>query len=371
MKIGIDARLWNETGVGRYIRNLVIQLGKLDTKNTYVLFVRKEDYSQIKAITPQSWKLVSVSIQWHSLKEQFSFLPVLYKEQLDLMHFPYFSLPVLYGRPFVVTIHDLIIHSFATGKASTLPLPLYKMKHFAYKRVIEQATKRAEKVIVPLNAVKKEIEETLHLSAEKVAVTYEGFDGMITNSNDLKSTDLPVKEHAYFLYVGNSYPHKNVEKLLEGFLQFQKNPEYADYSLVLVGKEDYFSKRIKRNVKHVRNVSDSELGYLYNHAIALVSASLMEGFGLPCLEAAACECLVAVSDIPSFREVCGENALYFSPSSSESIASIFPKILSLHPEKKKAFISGGKKKAQTFSWMKMTQETIKIYESCISVRSSK
>jgi hypothetical protein len=76
MKIGIDARLWNETGVGRYIRNLVIQLGKLDTKNTYVLFVRKEDYSQIKAITPQSWKLVSVSIQWHSLKEQFSFLPV-------------------------------------------------------------------------------------------------------------------------------------------------------------------------------------------------------------------------------------------------------------------------------------------------------
>lgn len=332
---------------------------------------KNEDENILKKIVPDSWRIVPVSIRWHSLKEQVSFLPILYKEQLDLMHFPYFSLPVLYHRPFVVTIHDLIIHSFSTGKASTLPLPLYQMKRFAYKRVIEQATKHAKKVIVPLNAVKKEVEETLHLAPDQVVVTKEGFDSSIHPASSLKPQVSSL--HNYFLYVGNAYPHKNVEKLLKGFMQFQQSSGNENYSLVLVGKEDYFSKRIKENFKEHKNiiflhkVSDSELGYLYNHAIALVSASLMEGFGLPCLEAAECECLVAVSDIPSFREVCGENALYFSPNSIDSIADVFSRIVALEPEKKKELIRGGKRKAETFSWEAMTRETIRIYESCTRI----
>jgi glycosyltransferase involved in cell wall biosynthesis len=220
MKIGIDVRLWNETGVGRYIRNLITELAQIDTKNTYVLFVKKEDYGTIKKNTPDGWKIVPISIQWHSVKEQLSFLPILYKENLDLMHFPYFSLPVLYRRPFVVTIHDLIIHSFSTGKASTLPLPLYKLKHFAYKKVIEHATKQAKKVIVPLDSVKKEVEKTLYIPPRKVVVTHEGFDKKITLDSNDKPQDSRLDN--YFLYVGNTYPHKNVQKLFLEFLFFHK-----------------------------------------------------------------------------------------------------------------------------------------------------
>lgn len=374
MKIGIDARLWNETGVGRYIRNLVINLASLDTSNGYVLFVRPEDKENIEKIVPSSWKLVSVAIRWHSVQEQVSFLLTINNEKVDLMHFPYFSLPVLYRRPFIVTIHDLIIHSFATGRASTLPLPLYKIKHFAYKNVIVQATKRAQTVIVPLTSVKKDLEVLLSVPSKKIAVTKEGFDANISVISQDPRFTVPDN---FFLYVGNAYPHKNVELLLEGFLSFLKEKNSDKYSLILVGKEDYFYKRIKKeykenkNIYFLHNVSDSELGYLYNHAIALVSASLMEGFGLPCLEAAQSGCLVAVSDITSFREVCGENALYFSPSTSSSIGSIFPKILSLSPDVKKTFIENGRKNASTFSWKKMTRQTIDIYESSISVRSSK
>src|SRR5688500_2177969 len=130
MKIGIDARLWSQTGVGRYIRNLVTNLQEIDTKNEYVLFVQKQDLESIRyKVSSNKYTLVPTDINWHSVKEQVAFPYLLYKQDLDLMHFPYFSLPILYNRPFVITLHDLIIHHFSTGKASTLPVPLYKLKH--------------------------------------------------------------------------------------------------------------------------------------------------------------------------------------------------------------------------------------------------
>lgn len=131
MRIGIDARLWNETGVGRYIRNLVYNLLEIDSRNEYVLFTNKQTIEEIKEhkskikFEDKKLKLVETNIRWHSVSEQIKFPKILEKEKLDLMHFPYFSVPILYNRPFVITIHDLIINHFSTGKASTLPTPLY------------------------------------------------------------------------------------------------------------------------------------------------------------------------------------------------------------------------------------------------------
>src|SRR5205085_9004153 len=99
MRIGIDARLWNETGVGRYIRNLVSELHKLEIEHEIVLFIKANDFESIKdkigGSKDKNWKLVKADIRWHSLSEQFRFLTVLNKENLDLVHFPYFSLPIL------------------------------------------------------------------------------------------------------------------------------------------------------------------------------------------------------------------------------------------------------------------------------------
>lgn len=376
MKIGIDARLWDETGVGRYIRNLVLQLSAIDTSNTYVLFVKSETKQKISSLIPPTWKLVSTDTQWHSFKEQTVFLRQLYKEQVDLMHFPYFSLPYLYTRPFVVTIHDLILHSFSTGRASTLPLPLYHLKRYAYKKVVAHATRSAKKIIVPLRSVKRDLETILGVPAQQISVTKEGFDSSITASivsNEIKT----YADQSYFLYVGNAYPHKNVENLITAFQAYKEESGNTKDILVLVGKNDYFYERIESKyatlpyITFLHTVSDSELGYLYNHAVALISASYMEGFGLPALEAMENNCLVAVSNIPSFNEICGEDALYFDPKNSESIKPIFSAVQTLSQARKKAFLFGGKRRAKDFSWQKMAEETIKIYESSVSIRSSK
>jgi len=79
------------------------------------------------------------------------------KEELDLVHFPYFSVPIYYRRPFVITIHDLIIHHYPTGKASTLPSPIYYAKLLGYKYVIKKAAQKAQKVITVSEATKEEI----------------------------------------------------------------------------------------------------------------------------------------------------------------------------------------------------------------------
>src|SRR3990167_10485190 len=106
MKIGIDGRLWNETGVGRYIRNLVENLQEIDKDNEYVLFMRSTDIQKWKMLASlrsgenRKWKVVPTDIRWHTISEQLKFPHILNKENLDLVHFPYFSVPVGYKRPF-------------------------------------------------------------------------------------------------------------------------------------------------------------------------------------------------------------------------------------------------------------------------------
>ncbi|HVF69616.1 MAG TPA: glycosyltransferase, partial [Xanthomonadales bacterium] len=184
MKIGIDARLFSETGVGRYIRNLVKELQDLDTKNEYVLFVRKADYEKCKSqMENGKWKIVIADIRWHTVDEQLKLPQILNKENLDLVHFPYFSVPVGYHKPFVMTIHDLIINHFPTGQASKLPLYLYQLKRLGYNYIVKNAVSRSRKIIVPLNAVRDDLVATLGVKKEKIIVTYEGFDEKIISNN--------------------------------------------------------------------------------------------------------------------------------------------------------------------------------------------
>ena len=371
MRIGIDARLWNETGVGRYIRNLVWELQNVDEKNEYVLFVKKGISSQALGIKNKNVKIVETDIHWHSLREQIAFPQLLYKENLDLMHFPYFSLPIFYNKPFVVTIHDLIINHFPTGKASTLPYPLYRLKRIGYDIVLRHAVRKSKKIIVPLNAVKKDLMQTLQIHEEKIIVTYEGA-GQIVNDT---MPQVNGNKEKYFLYVGNAYPHKNLEFLIASFIAFRKEIK-DDVQLVLVGKDDYFYQRLREkitrdNIKGVilkHNVRDEELSALYAQAMAFVSASKMEGFGLPPLEAMSVKCSLLLSDIPSFREVCGDVAIYFDLRSHNMLTEKLHFMYNLDRKTKENQMQKGLERVKEFSWRKMAEETIMIYESCISLR---
>src|SRR3989338_179158 len=105
-KIGIDARLYSQTGVGTYLKNLLYYLEKKElTEELYYVYLMPEDYDRVLFKNKKIIKR-KVTYRWHSIGEQFGFAITLYFDNLDLIHFTYFSYPVFYWKKFVATIHD-------------------------------------------------------------------------------------------------------------------------------------------------------------------------------------------------------------------------------------------------------------------------
>ena len=169
MVIGIDARLWNETGVGRYIRSL---FKYLPHDQEFVWFFGKKEFETIE-MPSQKWRKVETNIHWHTLAEQLILPWVFYREHLDLLHFPYFSFPILYPGKFVITIHDLIFDHYKTGKWSTLPGWLYVIKKFGYHLVNWISTRRASKILTLTQDAKNEIIDHYKVNPGKIKVIYE------------------------------------------------------------------------------------------------------------------------------------------------------------------------------------------------------
>ncbi len=379
MRIGIDARFWYESGVGRYTRNLVEQLQKIDKTNNYILFVNPIYHQKIK--NNKNWKLVKTAIHWHSIEEQFKFPQIINREDLDLMHFPYFSVPIFYHKPFIVTIHDLILHHFATGEATTRSQLVYKLKLMGYKFIMRNSAQNARKIITVSKATKEEIIKHLNVPEEKISVIYEGAGTKHTPRGwqaERSEAMTPLgweSEGSFFLHVGNLYPHKNMNLVLQSLKKIREE-DNLPIQLIIAGKEDYFYKRFQKKVKEMGlenqilflgEVSDSKLHELYQNAIALISPSLMEGFDLPTVEAMTNNCLVLASDIPVHKEICKDAAIYFDPEREEDLISKMKQVYKNEKEMYKEKIKSGKSRASKFNWEQMARETLKLYEDSIGL----
>ena len=102
--------------------------------------------------------------------------------------------------------------------------------------------------------------------------------------------------------------------------------------------------------------------------MALVFPSLMEGFGLPGLEAMKNGCPVICSDIPVFHEIYGDAAIYFNPNSSIDIAGKIKDICSIDPDQQsKKMIEKGFIQVKKYSWQKLAEETLRIYNNCLEI----
>jgi glycosyltransferase involved in cell wall biosynthesis len=369
MRIGIDFRLAGvrHGGIGRYVLELVKNLVSIDTENDYYLFYNDDASNIVLALQAQSlnFKSVLVNIRHYSLAEQI-FLPrILNKYNLDLMHFPNFNVPLFYRRPFIVTIHDLIHHKLGgTKKTNWL--------HFlAYKSVIQHAVNSAQKLITVSEASKRDLINEYNIPEDKVKVIYEAtfepVDFALEQAIDLKAHYGINKP--YFLFVGVKQRNKNLPKLCEAFALFLKNTNY-DYNLIIAGKKDSHYPNIsgecvslcKRNLLFIEHFTDLDLEILYKHALAFVSASSFEGFGLPGLEAMSRGLPLAVSNLPVFNEIYENGAIYFNPENVSEISECLT-ILATDSPYYNQIKQAGLKRALNFSWQKCAEETLKIYET--------
>ncbi len=372
-KILIDARLYGleNAGLGRYLVNLVKELSLLDRNNEYIILLRKKYFNELSL--PSNWKKILADFRHYSFAEQVRIPFIIKKEKPDITHFPHFNVPLTFRGKFVVTIHDMLMHKSVGLAATTLPAPLYFIKRLGYRIVFDNAVKRSLTILVPSRSVKNELIGKYRINADRVKVTYEGFDKKIIDGGKI---DMP---RPYFVYAGNAYPHKNLTGLLKAIKLLNTKSDHRIF-LAIASARNIFTQRIEKmvnelgikdNVKLLGFVPDEKLGNLYKNSVGFVFPSFSEGFGLPGLEALASGTLLLASDIAVFKEIYGDNALYFDPKRPESIANAMKMAESISIIDRRNKILSSLEFVNKYSWAKMTEETIEIYESCNRLRQSK
>ncbi len=370
MRIGIDARLWAEAGVGRYVRNLIYELQKKDTKNEYFIFLLKKDFDILEF--NKNFTKIEANFKWYGVAEQIKFPNLLNKYKLDIVHFPHFNVPVLYKGKFIVTIHDLIHQHHQMKRATTLNPVIYKIKQAGYKKVFSSALSKSKKIITVSNFVKNQLIDEWGVDKDKIVLTYEAAEKSIidiskkTTKEESKRCLEKFKVNPPFIfYVGNAHPHKNVERLIEAFLILRKKYQYLQ--LVLSGHDHYFWNRIKKENSHkdiiyTGYITDEELVSFYKSTQVFVMPSLEEGFGIPLLEAFGCSAPVVSSNGGSLPEIGGKACLYFEPKNVLEMVEQIEKVLN-SASLRKELIEKGEKRVKEFSWEKLASETFLLYNS--------
>lgn len=373
MKIGIDARMMgNGFGIGRYIKQLVLNLEQLDRNNEYVVFLTKKNWNEYEP-THENFRKVEANVHWYTVKEQIVMPWIIAKEKVDLMHFPHFNVPVFYRKPFVVTIHDLIMFHYPRKEATTRGAVVFWIKDLAHRFVIRRAVKKAQRIIVTSEFTKLDLYKTLHVPQDKMEVVYQApfveDEWVDTDKNILDKYGIHKE---YILYVGSAYPHKNLETLLKAWHIVEERHD-RKYQLVLVGLTDYFYKRLLDSehfkqcstVVHTGFVSDYELASLYSWSNLYVFPSLYEGFGLPPLEAMRFNVPVVSSSETCLPEVLGDAAMYFDPHDPEHMCEVISSVLE-DTDTQHVLMQNGRLRIKELSSKEFARKTLEVYRMIIN-----
>ncbi len=369
MHIGIDARFYGPLakGLGRYVQKLIEHLEQLDDANRYTVFMRRDAWDMYQPKNPRFTKVLA-DVAWYTLREQVELPKILKAHKLDLMHFPHYNVPLLYRGQFVVTVHDLILSKYPTRRASTLGPVFYWIKHTAYNHVIRSAIRRSKAVLTVSEYSKQAIIEEFHIRPEKITVTYEAADPLPSVQPSREQEAAVQSFQPYLLYVGNAYPHKNLESLLRAF-QIIKQRFNQPLNLVFVGKRDYFYKRLEQlatslhiedSVRFAGGVDDEELATLYRHASLYVFPSFIEGFGLPPLEAMRAGVPVVSSNRSCLPEVLGDAVEYVDPSDTEAMATTISRVLA-NQQLQQQLRERGFRQVERFRWDDLATATLAVY----------
>lgn len=368
MTIGFDFRLGGSinAGIGRYSFELLKAMLKQNSGDKFIVFYHQQNHdpADLRELKKLGAELVSTNIRHYSLAEQLQLPRILNKHNLDLMHFPNFNVPILYRRPYVVTIHDMVHHKISGNKKSRI------WKYYAYQYIIKKAAQRAQVIFTVTESAKDEIIKFLGVAPEMIVVIYEA---PIARTEVSESEVIKIKEkfllsRPYFLFVGTLERKKNVPTLTKAFDLFLSKYKF-DMDLVVAGKPDPHYPEVKDQAMDISHsnrlvftgfVEDADQAKLYEGAYAFITASLHEGFGLPGLEAMQYGLPVLASNTPVFNEVYDNGAIYFDPLDIEDIAEQMKLVVQdtqFHSQMQQKSIA----RAQLFSWENTAEKTLEVY----------
>ncbi len=391
MRIGIDgACLANRRGFGRFARQMVEALAKADSGHDFVAFVDGPSSPSIGL--PEGFERVVVDVREapsraasasgrRRVGDMLAMGRAVARARLDAIYFPasYSFFPVWNAGHVVVTMHDTLALAHPEW---VFPTWQGKMAWQAKERA---AALWADRIVTVSEAARRDLLAWFNLPEGRVAVVSEGPDAAFTpEAGPAHLADAVLRSHGiepgtrYLLYVGGLSPHKNLPRLIEAFALGAP----ADVKLVLVGDlGDVFHTHVPElreaigrfhlgDRAHLAGfVPDAELAHLYRRAYALVQPSLMEGFGLPPVEAMACGTPVLSSTAGSLPEVVGEAGVFFDPTDIEGMADAITGLLG-DPEGRDRLASLALARASRFTWESAARSLIECFEGLGRSRGS-
>lgn len=360
MHIAIDARIINSS-TGRYVERLLHYLEQIDTENQYTVLVPSKDLSFWQPTNPR-FTVRAADYANYSFAEQIHFKAFLDELGADLVHFCMPQQPILYRGAHVTTIHDLTLLKTYNSDKNWF---VYHAKQLVGRAVFYIVARTSKQIITPTEYTKLEVIQSLRIPAEKVTVTYEAAD---TAPANIQPYAHPFQE--FILYVGQQSDYKNIRRL--GDAHQKLIAKHLDLGLILVGKknesieanEKYFTDKGYRNIHFTGFIGDAQRDWLFANTKAYVFPSLMEGFGLPGLEAMGYGAPVVSSNATCLPEVYGDAAHYFNPLDTDAMATAIDEVIS-NETLRQELIAKGYAQVQKYSWEQMAEETLVVYKQAL------
>ncbi len=386
MRIGIDGGcLSNRRGFGRFARRLVDALGREPGSHDYVVFV--DSPSADAVALPERFERIVVDVGEapsaaasargkRGLGDMLAMGRAVARAKLDLMFFPatYSYFPTWNAGKLVVTMHDAlpVVHP-------ELVFPS-RSGRLAWRLKETVAGWSADRIVTVSQASRHALSTHGGWADSKIRVITEGPDPVFTPRADDPAADAVLgllgvpRSSRSLLFVGGPSPHKNLPRLIEAFGRLDDPTVH----LVLVGDlDDVFHTHVpeiraaiaaspaRDRIMLAGFVPDEDLVYLYSRAYALVLPSLLEGFGLPAVEAMACGTPVLASWAGSLPEVVGPAGDLFDPTDVKDIARCLSRFLA-DPARRARLASLALEHARQFTWERSAQALVACFDELLA-----
>jgi glycosyltransferase involved in cell wall biosynthesis len=368
LKIGIDftSAARERAGIGRYARELIRALARLDHGNRYVLFVPRDAHDDLLRFEwPPNFSIHRAPLTerylaalWHRARLP---LPIEgFIGAVDVFYSPDFLLPPTRARRKIVTVHDLSY----VRVPECFPAPLLNYLNHA----VPPSVARADLILADAASTQRDLADAYRVPLDKIKVLYSGVDARfrpdVSDESRVRVRAI-TRGRPYLLSVSTIQPRKNYTRLIQAFAKIVNYQlSIVNLQLVIAGSRGWMFDEVFQTVERLGlndrvlfpdYVPDDDLPALYAGAMLFVYPSLYEGFGLPVAEAMACGAPVVSSNASSLPEVAGDAALYFDPRNVDAITDALRRALTDDALRADLRLRG-LAQAKRFSWERAATE---------------
>lgn len=276
----------------------------------------------------------------------------LHLKNYDIFHPTYYYASKPPKGKFIVTVHDMT-HELYDGI-----YPVNKRVIEAKKKIIPQA----DRIIAVSENTKRDILRYFpEINSDKISVIYHGASMPVTES---KGSPFG---YDYVLFVGNRQMYKNFSRFTEAMKMLMS--ERKDVHVFCAGGGNFTDDEVREFGEfsgrfHQEGLSDERLTEAYGGALCFVFPSEYEGFGIPILEAFACNCPVVCADSSSLPEVAGESAVYFDALNAADMAEKIRSVIESE-ELRRKLKESGRERLKLFDWDRAASETLECYRLAV------